>query len=78
MTCDLGHGHGSYLALLSVYCVLTVAALIPSTAWDLLSSLGVALSDPPTPRGGGKQYKEERRETATFQWRNLTSTTSAR
>ena len=43
MTCDLGQGHGSYLALLSVYCVLTVAALIPSTAWDLLVAMGLAL-----------------------------------
>lgn len=57
-----------------------VATPLPSRSGEQ-SSLSVGwCSDflPPLPPGGGKQYKEERRETATFQWRNLTSTTSAR
>ena len=45
MTFDLGLGYVTDLALLSLQCLPTVAALIPSTAWDLLSSLGVALSE---------------------------------
>ena len=43
MTCDLGHGHGSGLALLSLWGLLADAALIPPTGWALPGAVGVAL-----------------------------------
>lgn len=43
MTCDLGHGHGSGLALLSLWGLLADAALIPPTGWELPGAVGVAL-----------------------------------
>ena len=45
MTFDLSLEHVTDPALLSLQCLPTVAALIPSTAWALLSSMGVALRE---------------------------------
>ena len=43
MTCDLGQGHGSDLALHSLHCLPDAAALIPPTGWELPGDMCVAL-----------------------------------
>ena len=55
MSCDVGRGHGSDLALLWLWCRLAATALIVPLAWEPPYAVGVALENTKRQRGGKKK-----------------------
>ena len=60
MSCDVGHRHGSDLALLWLWCRLAATALIQPLAWECPYATGAALKGQKTK----DKKKEKRKENA--------------